>query len=74
VDNCTSAIDQADFDMLAGNVSTHLSARRAVMFERMEDLTGKKDQSKKEQIVECSLICVGIVIVLGIMILALLIL
>lgn len=44
------------------------------MFERMEDLTGKKNKTKKEQIVECSLICVGIVIFLGIMILALLIL
>jgi hypothetical protein len=58
--------------VLAGIVSTHLSSRRAVMFERMEDLTGSKNKTKKEQIVECSLICVGIATVLGIMILALL--
>jgi hypothetical protein len=44
------------------------------MFERMEDLTRNKNKTKKEQIVECSLICAGIAIVLGVMILALLIL
>ncbi len=42
------------------------------MFEGMEELTGQKNKNKKEQIVECSLICVGIAVFLGIMVLALL--
>jgi len=41
------------------------------MFERMEDLTERKQKSTKEKIVECSLICVTIAVVLGMMALAL---
>ena len=42
------------------------------MFEGMEELTGGKKKNRKDQIVECSLICAGIAVFLGIMVLALL--
>jgi hypothetical protein len=44
------------------------------MFEKMEDLIGRKKKTRKEQIVECSLICVGVAVGLGIMVLALILL
>ncbi|MFN8005783.1 MAG: hypothetical protein U0V70_01895 [Terriglobia bacterium] len=41
------------------------------MFERMEELTKEENKSRREQVVEYSLICVGVLVVLGIMALAL---
>jgi hypothetical protein len=57
--------------ILTGIDSINLSRRRPVMFERMEDLTERKQKSTKEKIVECSLICMTIAAVLGMMVLAL---